>query len=94
MSCVTISNWSATEMTDEMMETAAEKFVPMIMGVGASAVQMVRMGDLTMSVITHYADAEAAKKAQAKITEIRATAASDFPMKMDSNHNGEVFAIA
>ena len=60
---------------DGMMETEAEKLVPMIMGVGASAVQMVRMGDLTMSVITHYADAEAAKNTQAKITEIRAAVA-------------------
>ena len=63
MSYVTISNWTATEeLTDEMIATANEKFVPMIMSVGASSVQMVRTGDLNMSVVTQYADAAAARR--------------------------------
>ena len=46
MGFVTVSHWSATEMSDEMIQTAQDKFVPMIMLVGASSVQMVRTGDL------------------------------------------------
>ena len=46
---------------------AAEKFVPMIMGVGASSGQMVRRGDLSVCVITQYADEATALSAQQKI---------------------------
>ncbi|MDC0540943.1 hypothetical protein OAO50_04520 [Paracoccaceae bacterium] len=56
MSYVTISHWSATEWDETMEAIAAEKFVPMIMSVGASSVQMLRTGNLSMSVITQYAD--------------------------------------
>ena len=71
---------------------AAEKFVPMIMGVGASSGQMVRRGDLSVCVITQYADEATALSAQQKIADIRAQASSQFPMKMDSAHAGFVFA--
>jgi hypothetical protein len=91
---VTVSHWTATEMTDEMTATANEKFVPSIMATGASGVQMVRTGDLSLCVVTHYADAAAAESAQAKIAELRGQAASDFPMTMDSAHGGEVIGSA
>jgi hypothetical protein len=94
MAYMTVSHWSATEMNDEMMATATEKFPPMIMAAGASAVQMIQTSDLSISVITHYADAATASAAQAKIAGIRAQAATDFPMTMDSVHAGEVFATA
>ncbi len=94
MAYLTISHWIATEITDEMMAMANERFVPMIMSAGASGVQMVRTGDLSMSVITQYADAETATLAQQKIADIRAQAAGEFPMTMDSTHDGEVFAGA
>ena len=35
MAFVTISHWTATEMSNELMETAKNKFMPMIMSVGA-----------------------------------------------------------
>jgi len=91
MAFVTISHWNATEISDEMLATASSQFVPMIMSVGASSVQMVRTGELTMSVVTHYSDAATAEAAQAKIAKIRSQAASDFPMTMESAHGGEVF---
>jgi hypothetical protein len=91
---VTVSHWIATEMTEEMIATANEKFVPMIMAVGASSVQMVRTGDLSMCVVTEYSDAATAESAQAKIAEIRSQAASQFPMTMDSAHGGEVIGSA
>ena len=80
-------------MTDEMIAAAANlKFVPMIMSVGASSVQMVRTGDLSISVVTQYADADTAKVAQDRIAQIRSQAASNFPMTMDSTHGGEIIA--
>ena len=56
MSYITISNWTADEWNDEMEAVARDKFQPMVISMGASAVQFVRTGDLTMSVVTHYAD--------------------------------------
>lgn len=94
MAFVTVSHWTATEMSDEMIAAATGQFVPMIMSVGASAVQMVRTGELTMCVVTHYSDAATAEAAQAKIAEIRSQAASEFPMTMDSAHAGEVMGSA
>ena len=66
MAFVTISHWIATEMSDELMETAKNKFMPMIMGVGASGVQMIRTGELTVCVVTQYVDAAAAQPSELK----------------------------
>ena len=49
MGFVTVSHWTASEMSDEMIQIAQDKFVPMIMSVGASGVQMVRTGDLSQA---------------------------------------------
>jgi hypothetical protein len=93
MAYMTITNWTVTdEMNDEMVAAANEKFVPLIMSVGASSVHMVRTGDTSLSVVTQYPDAAAATAAQEKIAGIRAEAASDFPMTMDSANGGEVIA--
>ena len=94
MGFVTVSHWSATEMSDEMIQTAQDKFVPMIMLVGASGVQMVRTGDLSMMVVTQYSDEATGVKAQEKIADIRSKAAQQFPMTMDSSHAGSVMAEA
>ena len=91
MAFVTISHWTATEMSNELMETAKNKFMPMIMSVGANGVQMIRTGELTVCVVTQYVNAATAQQAQAKIAEIREQVAEGFPMKMDSAHAGEVF---
>ena len=63
MAYVTVSHWNATEWTDEM-ESEAGKFVPLIMACGASTVQLVRTGDLSMCVITQYDDEEKANAVQ------------------------------
>jgi hypothetical protein len=75
-----------------MEDTAREKFLPMIMSVGAVRVQMVRTGDQTFSVITEYADAKKADEAQSKIAEIRSQATQELPMTMASASGGEIFA--
>jgi hypothetical protein len=92
MPYITVSHWNTTEWTDEMEAAAREKFVPLIMSVGAAKVQMLRTGESTFCVVTEYADAAKAKAAQARITEIRAQAADELPMTMASAHAGDVFA--
>lgn len=94
MAYVTLTLWSADEMTDEMIATANDKYVPLVMSVGASGVQMVRTGDLTMCVVTQYSDAETAAAAQEKIAEIRKQASGEFAMTMEGVHAGEVIASA
>ena len=94
MGFVTVSHWTATEMTDEMIQTALDKFVPMIMSVGATGVQMVRTGDLSMMVVTQFLDDVTAMTAQEKIAGIRSKAAEEFPMKMESSHAGSIMAEA
>ncbi|MFQ3184013.1 MAG: hypothetical protein ACI9RO_001464 [Alteromonas macleodii] len=94
MSFITVSLWTATEITDEMITRATDKFIPMIMSLGASNVKMVRTGDLSMCVVTQYPDATAAGLAQAKIAEIRDQVASEFPMTLKNVHGGEVIGSA
>ena len=94
MGFVTVSHWTASEMSDEMIQIAQDKFVPMIMSVGASGVQMVRTGDLSMMVVTQFTDEATGISAQKKIAEIRSKAAEEFPMKMESSHAGSVMAEA
>jgi hypothetical protein len=94
MAFTTISHWTSGEMSEEMVSTVIQKFIPLIMSVGASGVQMVRTGELSVCVVTQYSDAAAAQAAQAKIAEIREQAAQDFPMTMQSAHAGEVIGSA
>ena len=92
MAYCTISIWTATEWTDEMEDLARTKFVPLVMGCGASSVNMVRTGDLNFSVVTTYSDAAACAAAQAKVADIRAQAKAELPMTMQGVSEGEVFA--
>lgn len=92
MAYMTVSNWTTTEWNDDLEAIARDKFVPLIMSVGASRVQMIRTGKLSFSVVTEYADEAKANAAQAKITEIRAQAAKELPMSMSSVVAGGVFA--
>lgn len=94
MSFITVSHWTSTEITDEMIMRATDKFIPMIMSLGASSVKMVRTGDLSMCVVTQYPDANTAGLAQAKIAEIRDQVASEFPMTLDNAHGGVVIGSA
>jgi len=88
----TVSNWTTTEWNDGLESIAREKFVPLIMSVGASRVQMIRTGELSFSVVTEYEDEAAADAAQAKIAEIRSQASDELPMSMSGTAAGGVFA--
>jgi hypothetical protein len=92
MTYATVSNWTMTEWNDELEAIARDKFVPLIISVGASRVQMIRTGDLSFSVVTEYANEAAANVAQSRIAEIRAQAAAELPMTMSSAAAGGVFA--
>ncbi len=92
MSYATISNWTTTEWNDELEAVARDKFVPLIMSVGASRVQMIRTGDLSFSVVTEYADEATANAAQSRIAEIRAQAAAELPMALSAAAGGGIFA--
>ena len=94
MAFITISHWTSTDMSDETIAAVRDKFLPMIMSAGATGLQMVRTGELSSCVVTHYSDAAAAEAASAKIAQIRASAASDFPMTLVSAHAGEVIGSA
>lgn len=90
MTVTKITRWKATGKMDEIMEKAREKYVPLIMAGGASSVQMVRTGELSLCVITQYSEDAAAKAAMTDAT--RAQAAKEFPMVIQSTDEGEVFA--
>ena len=92
MSHATVSHWTTTEWTDEMEALARDKFIPLIMSVGADRVRMIRTGELSFCVVTEYADEQKADAAQSKIAEIRSQAADELPMTMVNAHGGSIFA--
>ena len=92
MAYITISNWTTTEWNDELEAIARDKYVPLIMSMGAVSVNMIRTGEDTFTVMTHYTDEAAATSAAEKIAAIRAQAADELPMSMASTSAGAVFA--
>jgi len=92
MTYSTLSNWTTTEWNDELEAVARDKFVPLILGVGATRVQMIRTGGRSFSVVTEYPDEATANAASSKIAEIRSTATNELPMTMSSTTAGGVFA--
>ena len=88
----TISEWTTTERNDDLEAIARDKFVPLILSVGATRVQMIRTGEMTFTVVTEYADEAAAQAAQERIAQIRAQAADELPMSMSGTAAGGVFA--
>jgi hypothetical protein len=92
MSYYSISHWETTDWTDEMEALARDKYVPMVMGLGAESVDMVKTGDLSFVIVTKYADAAAGEAAQVRTDEIREQATKELPMKMTDGQRGFTFA--
>ena len=86
MESVTISHWNAPEDTDEMMEEARQKVMPLILATGADSVQLVCTGDSSVSVVTDFPDEELGKAAMDKIGAVREQAAEHFAMTLNSAH--------
>lgn len=92
MSYFTVSHWNTTDWTDEMESLARDKYLPMVKQLGAESVDMVRTGDRSFCVVTKYADAQSGEAAQDKIKAIRAEAADELPMSIESACGGSTFA--
>ena len=75
-----------------MKALTREKYVPLVMSIGASSVKMVQTRELSFALITTYDNEETATAAQKRIAEIRAQAAMEMPMKIESSMQGGVFA--
>ena len=92
MTFSTLSHWDTQEWTDELEAIATDKYLPMLMSVGAERVQMLRTGERSFAVVTDYKDEATAEAAQEKIADIREQAKQEIPMKMLSTTMGAVFA--
>jgi len=92
MSYYSVSHWDTTEWNDDLESIARDKYVPMVMALGAKSVDMIRTGDLSFVVITKYADASAGEAAQARVDAIREQATEELPMKMSNVERGSTFA--
>ena len=92
MSFYTVSHWQAKTWDKEDESKANEKYVPMIMSLGAVSVKMCRTEELNFMVITEWSNSETAEKAAQKIAEVREQASEEFDNIMLSSHSGEVFA--
>lgn len=92
MAYITLTHWTTEKLTDDMLAAANDKFIPMIIKVGASKVQIMRTGESSICVITRYKDAGTAVAAQQRIAHIRSQAASEFPMTIVSTQAGEIIA--
>ena len=88
MEFVTISRWDVPEVTDQMMEEAKQKFMPLILATGADKVYTVRTSDSSVSVVTHFPNEELGKAAMDKISAVREKAAEHFAMTLNSAHAG------
>ena len=56
-----------------MEALAREKYVPLVMSIGASSVKMLQTGELSSAVITTYDSEETATAAQQHIAELGAS---------------------
>ena len=92
MEFVTISNWDVPNATDEMMDEAKEKFMPLILATGADNVYMVRTSDTTVSVVTHFPTDELGKAAAEKIGAVREKAADHFGMTLINANAGVAYS--
>ncbi|WP_299787186.1 hypothetical protein [uncultured Marivita sp.] len=92
MAYFSVSHWDTTDWTDDMEALARDKYVPMVMNLGAESVDMIRTGKHNFVVVTKYTDATKGEAAQARIEKIRDQAAEEMPMKMTGVHRGSTFA--
>ena len=88
MEFVTISHLDVPEVTDQMMEEAKQKFMPLILATSADNVYMVRTSDSSVSVVTHFPNEDRGKAAMDKISAVREKAAEHFAMTLNNAHAG------
>ena len=91
MSFFTVSHWEAKTWNKEDEAKATEKYVPMILSLGANSVKMCKTEELKFMVITEWPNEVAAKEAAEKIASVREQASEKFDNVMISSHAGEIF---
>lgn len=89
---MTASHWSIDQITDEMMNEAEDKFMPMIMDTGADQAFMVQTGEDSLMVVIQFPDAATGQATLPKIGTIREMAAAQFGMTMQNAVAGAVRA--
>ena len=72
----------------QRMGEAKQKFMPLILAIGADNVYMVRTSDSSVSVVTHFPNEDLGKAAMDKISAVREKAAEHFAMTLNSAHAG------
>ena len=78
MSFITVSHWEAKTWNKEDETKATEKYIPMIMSMGAKSVKMCKTDELKFMVITEQPNGLVAKEAADKIASIREQASEEF----------------
>ena len=92
MSFITDSHLEAKTWNKEDKIKSTEKYVPMIMSMGAKSVNMCKTEELNFMVITEWSNGQVTKEAADKIASIREQASEEFDNIMISSHAGETFA--
>ena len=92
MSFITVLHWETKTWNKEDETKATEKYVPMIMSIGAKSVKMCKTDELNIMIITEWSNRQVAKGAADKIASIRQQASEEFDNIMISSHAGETFA--
>ena len=92
MSYFTVSHWEAKTWKKEDETKAKEKYIPMILSLGANSVKMCKTDELNFMVITEWPNGEIAKEAAEKIANVREQASEEFDNVMISSYAGETFA--
>ena len=83
LECDRMERWNGSSSAQEVCPSG---------DMGASSVKIVQTKELSFAVITTYDSEETATAAQQRIAEIRAQAATEMHMKMESSMQGGVFA--
>jgi hypothetical protein len=92
MSFITVSHWEAKTWNKEDEAKATEKYIPMILSMGANSVKMCKTDELKFMVVTEWSNGQVAKEAAEKIASIREQASEEFDNVMTSSYAGETFA--
>ena len=78
MSFITVSHWEAKTWNKEDEAKATEKYIPMILSMGANSVKMCKTDELKFMVVTEWSNGQVAKEAAEKIASIREQASEEF----------------
>ena len=92
MSFFTVSQWEAKTWNKEDEAKATEKYVPVILSLGANSVKMCKTEDLKFMIITEWPNGGVAKEDSEKIASFREQDSEVFDNVMISSHAGETFA--